>query len=143
MRTVWASLGFAGWLLLAFPLAVGIGRTFRATMAEPSHDRTLTAALPDEERSFAGSQPRASVLIVDDDPGFRTLLRTTIEQSDLVVIEAASAEEATKMTETSPVSYERPSIFCFKQAAPRTETASSASASRPQKNHEARVDLVV
>ena len=95
--TVWASLGFAGWLLLAFPLAVGIGRSFRATMAEPSRGGTLTAAVPDEGRGFGDTQPRASVLIVDDDPGFRTLLRTTIAQSDLAVIEAASAEEAAKL----------------------------------------------
>jgi response regulator RpfG family c-di-GMP phosphodiesterase len=95
--TVWTSLGFAGWLLLAFPLAVGIGRTFRATMAVPSPGANLTAGVPDEGLSVGDSQPRASVLIVDDDPGFRTLLRTTIEQSDLVVIESASAEEAAKM----------------------------------------------
>ena len=95
--TIWTTLGFAGWLLLAFPLAVGIGRTFRATMADPSGGGSLTAGVPDEAPSIADSQPRASVLIVDDDPGFRTLLRTTIEQSDLVVIEAASAEEAGKM----------------------------------------------
>ena len=95
--TVWTSLGFAGWLLLAFPLAVGIGRTFRATMAAPGRAGTLTAAVPDDVRSLDGSQPRASVLIVGDDPRFRTLLRTTIAQSDLVVIEAATTEEAAKM----------------------------------------------
>jgi ribonuclease P protein subunit RPR2 len=94
---LWAPLGFAAWLVLALPLAVGIGRSIRATMAEPSRGGTLTAATADEERSFGGSQPRASVLIVDDDPGLRHLVRTTIAQSDLAVSEAGSAEEAATM----------------------------------------------
>jgi ribonuclease P protein subunit RPR2 len=94
---IWAPLGFAAWLVLALPLAVGIGRSIRATAAGPAHAEILTAAAPEEARASGTWRPRPSVLIVDDDPSFRVLLRTTIAQSDLDVIEAGSAEEAAPM----------------------------------------------
>jgi putative two-component system response regulator len=41
------------------------------------------------------------LLLVDDDPGLRTLLRTTFESYDLVVDEAESAEEAAERVRTA------------------------------------------
>ncbi len=55
-------------------------------------------------RNGAGSRPRnaATVLIVDDDPRLRELIRVHLEYDGMTVIEAATAEEGLRALEADP-----------------------------------------
>jgi response regulator RpfG family c-di-GMP phosphodiesterase len=94
---LWTVLGLLAWLVLSFPLGAGVGRLIRVGSAEPKGKASL-AALSAREPGDTGllsmsvSTPR--VLVVDDDPSLRLLLRTTMAESDLEVREAGSAEQA-------------------------------------------------
>jgi excisionase family DNA binding protein len=55
-------------------------------------------------RNGAGSRPRnaAVVLVVDDDPRLRELIRVNLEYDGMTVIEAASADEGLRAIELEP-----------------------------------------
>jgi putative two-component system response regulator len=53
-------------------------------------------------RNGKGRSQILRILLVDDDPGLRTLLRTTFEVADVDVAEAESADAARRDIETSP-----------------------------------------
>ena len=55
------------------------------------------------------------ILLVDDDPALRTLLRTTFEVADVEVVDAASAEEARREIDRS-----RPSVIVLDVNMPGT-----------------------
>jgi ribonuclease P protein subunit RPR2 len=81
-------------------LSVGIAAAHADVGADGLIERA-SAALAEGRRArprepLRGSLPRTalSVLVVDDDPGLRTLLRVTFEIAELEVTEAATAAEA-------------------------------------------------
>jgi ribonuclease P protein subunit RPR2 len=97
---VWTLVGIFGWLVAALPLGVGVGRAIRIGSAESEGKAELAAlsARPLHEAgvtSLSASIPR--VLVVDDDPSLRLLLRTTMAESHLEVREAGSAEQAASL----------------------------------------------
>ena len=55
-------------------------------------------------RNGAGSRPRnaATVLVVDDDPRLRELIRVNLEYDGMTVIEAGTAEEGLRALEADP-----------------------------------------
>jgi excisionase family DNA binding protein len=55
-------------------------------------------------RNGAGSRPRnaATVLVVDDDPRLRELIRVNLEYDGMTVVEAGSAEEGLRAIEAEP-----------------------------------------
>jgi excisionase family DNA binding protein len=55
-------------------------------------------------RNGAGSRPRnaATVLVVDDDPRLRELIRVNLEYDGMTVIEAGTAEEGLRAIEADP-----------------------------------------
>jgi signal transduction histidine kinase/DNA-binding response OmpR family regulator len=62
-------------------------------------DRSRLLALV---RRFAGHEPQARVLIVDDDPEVRDIVRTTLESSGLKTFQAASGRAAIEWLESHP-----------------------------------------
>lgn len=89
---VWILVGLGVWAIFC----VLVVRTFalmrrfdRAVVVEPQRERAPATA--PEPRQDAG---RRRILIVDDDPGIRLLLRTTLGLDEFVVEEASSAEGA-------------------------------------------------
>src|SRR5207247_7391677 len=62
-----------------------------ATAPQPAAYAELTPTLP-----LAADRRR--ILLVDDDPGLRLLLRTTLTADEFAVEEAVSAEEAAEVT---------------------------------------------
>ena len=95
---LWTVVGIVGWVLVAFPLGAGVGRLIHVAAAEPEGKASLaplssSRPVGDEQLlSVSAGSPR--VLVVDDDPSLRLLLRTTMAESELEVREAASAEQA-------------------------------------------------
>ncbi|HKC22788.1 MAG TPA: HD domain-containing phosphohydrolase [Gaiellaceae bacterium] len=90
---VWILVGLGVWAIFC----VLVVRTFalmrrsdRAVVVEPKQERRAPAAEPELERDVG----RRRILIVDDDPGLRLLLRTTLGLDEFVVEEASSAEGA-------------------------------------------------
>jgi cyclic di-GMP phosphodiesterase len=88
---VWILVGLGVWALVC----VLVVRTFalmrrfdEAVVIEP--ERPVEAAEP----ALQEDAPRRRILIVDDDPGLRLLLRTTLDLDEFVVEEASSAEGA-------------------------------------------------
>jgi signal transduction histidine kinase/DNA-binding response OmpR family regulator len=53
-------------------------------------------------RRFAGHEPQARVLIVDDDPEVRDIVRTTLESSGLKTFQAANGRAAIEWLERNP-----------------------------------------
>jgi signal transduction histidine kinase/DNA-binding response OmpR family regulator len=53
-------------------------------------------------RRFAGNEPQARVLIVDDDPEVRDIVRTTLESSGLKTFQAANGRAAIEWLERHP-----------------------------------------
>jgi CheY-like chemotaxis protein len=53
-------------------------------------------------RRFAGHEPQARVLIVDDDPAVREIVRTTLESSGLKTFQAANGRAALDWLEHHP-----------------------------------------
>ena len=94
---LWTVVGILGWVLVAFPLGAGVGRLIRVGSAEPKGKADLTAlsVRPVTDAALSNVYARSPrVLVVDDDPSLRLLLRTTMAESDLEVREAESAEHA-------------------------------------------------
>jgi ribonuclease P protein subunit RPR2 len=104
---LWTVLGLVAWLLASFPLGIVAGRVIRAGSSEPSRLGILEPVpdlAPREAAPWVTAASRPRVLVVDDDPGLRLLLRTTIAQSGVDVREAESAEEAAAVVATWPPS---------------------------------------
>jgi cyclic di-GMP phosphodiesterase len=91
---VWIVLGVVLWLLFCFFVArsFGLMRKFDETLAE-------ALPVPPDYAAFASAAGtgRRRILLVDDDPGLRLLLRTTLGLDDFVIEEAASAEDAAQI----------------------------------------------
>jgi len=88
---VWVLVGLGVWALVGV-LAVRTFAVLRrfddAVVAKPQQ------AAPAAEPELPPETGRRRILIVDDDPGLRLLLRTTLGLDDFVVEEASSAEGA-------------------------------------------------
>ena len=90
---VWVLVGVAAWLgfcvlvirILAFGARSDEIGTAARVRAEPQ---------PATEPALPVETGRRRILIVDDDPGLRLLLRTTLGLDEFAVEEASSAEEA-------------------------------------------------
>jgi ribonuclease P protein subunit RPR2 len=69
--------------------------------AEPTADANTSAAVTDEERAAPILSDRSlHILVVDDDPNLRALLRTSFEVADIEVDEAHSAQSAAAKIES-------------------------------------------
>jgi response regulator RpfG family c-di-GMP phosphodiesterase len=95
---VWILVGFALWvgfcvlLVRALGMMSALDESDDAEVAERLRD---AAKLTEYTALAAADAPgRRRILLVDDDPGLRLLLRTTLGLDEFVVEEAASAEEA-------------------------------------------------
>jgi response regulator RpfG family c-di-GMP phosphodiesterase len=89
----WVLVGVAAWLgfcvLVVRMLAFGARADIRVPVGE-----VKPRAAPTGEPALPIETGRRRILIVDDDPGLRLLLRTTLGLDEFVVEEASSAEEA-------------------------------------------------
>jgi response regulator RpfG family c-di-GMP phosphodiesterase len=92
----WILIGLGSWLVASAVLGTGVGTVFHwssrsdlegAAPPPPAQRPVAVAAAAPADRPL-------SVLVVDDDPSLRSLLRTTFELADGVVEEAGSADEA-------------------------------------------------
>ena len=99
----WIAIGVAGWLFVSVLAGLRLGRVFarRAprvrTAEQPAGAAPEAPAAPPRPGPVdvapdEGRQRR--VLVVDDDPALRLLLRTTLADDRCAVEEAASAEDA-------------------------------------------------
>jgi response regulator RpfG family c-di-GMP phosphodiesterase len=99
---VWSAIGLVAWMALAIVVSVLFGRV-AAVMSRgerSSLERRFgaAAALIDAAPTWdigSSSRPgRRKILLVDDDPSLRLLLRTTLAAEEYAVEEASTAEEA-------------------------------------------------
>ena len=130
-----AVLGILAWVLLAFPLGAGVGRLIRVGSAEPKGKASLAPLSAAEAgygrlASVSVSSPR--VLVVDDDPSLRLLLRTTMAESDLEVREAGSAEQAATL-----VASWRPSLVILDVGLPGLDGVSFCRQLKEEYEHQA------
>jgi response regulator RpfG family c-di-GMP phosphodiesterase len=90
--SVWILVGIAAWLLFCLFVvrAFALMRRFDEAVIPPELAATREPELPVETG-------RRRILLVDDDPGLRLLLRTTLGLDEFVVEEASSAEEAAQV----------------------------------------------
>jgi ribonuclease P protein subunit RPR2 len=102
---VWLAIGLAAWLLVSAVAALILGRTF-ALLGRQQGVTEPRLRRPEPEQVIAergarllGTQPRR-VLVVDDDPALRLLLRTTLAADEFAVEEAESAEDAAELVRT-------------------------------------------
>src|SRR5579862_2413868 len=101
---LWVALGLAAWALASLPVAFLLARLL-ARKLRPGRWHADDVPAARTERSPAGvADARASdllhrrrVLVVDDDPGLRLLLRTTFSADEFEVEEADSAEQASTL----------------------------------------------
>ncbi|MGH2920655.1 MAG: HD domain-containing phosphohydrolase [Gaiellaceae bacterium] len=95
---LWATLGTICWVIVVALVTTALGR-LRAVEAEQERERdeigTPSGAAANEAEAAARAfgQP-LHLLVVDDDPSLRELLRTTFEVADIEVEEADSARSA-------------------------------------------------
>jgi putative two-component system response regulator len=100
----WVLLGLFAWTLLAILVVAAIARWMRL-MGEGKNGATPALATTPNRRPDAGvarspgspGRERRRILVVDDDPGLRLLLRTTLAADEFAVQEAASAEDAAEI----------------------------------------------
>jgi response regulator RpfG family c-di-GMP phosphodiesterase len=90
---IWLFVGFAGVLVLSIFVARSFGMKRRFDdLVEPG------PPLPEVRRTPPPTPlGRRRILIVDDDPGLRLLLRTTLGLDEFLIEEAGSAEEAAQV----------------------------------------------
>ncbi len=91
---VWSVIGFGAWFAVSLAVALLGGRAM-ARLGRASR-REAEVPAPDPLGSLPGLEvpTRRRLLLVDDDPGLRVLLRTTLAADECAVEETASAEEA-------------------------------------------------
>lgn len=91
----WVLLGFLVWVLVAIVVLrfLAVTRT-SADVSAPALPRQPVEPLDVEMRPRPLAPEGRRILVVDDDPGLRLLLRTTLAADEFVVQEAPSAEEA-------------------------------------------------
>ena len=93
---LWVLVGFLAWVLLSIVVVRFLAATKTGPEAVPArsqqvpHVEVRARRRPPEARQIEGRR----VLVVDDDPGLRLLLQTTLAADEFVVQDAASAEEA-------------------------------------------------
>ena len=101
----WATWSLVGWLAGSFLIGVLFSRA-AARLRSPHEEWTaeelahaLRAEAPRRTDRPARSAPlsRRRILLVDDDPALRLLLRTTLSADECAVEEAGSAEEASEL----------------------------------------------
>ncbi len=96
----WVLVGVALWAVVSVLVALVIGAFIRAGSGVESSERAKALSAAASTRSRRAPAPaapeleRERVLVVDDDPGLRLLLRTTLPASEFDVEEAESAEAA-------------------------------------------------
>jgi response regulator RpfG family c-di-GMP phosphodiesterase len=95
---LWLPVAVLGWLaaMLLVLRFLGLARTFD----EPAAEREAPPIMPESLGLPAGAAApgeRRRILLVDDDPGLRLLLRTTLTADEFAVEEAVSAEEAAEV----------------------------------------------
>ena len=81
------------WVGLSVVVALYLGRLFRMSARE---ERQPLAVAPAPVVRDAPPAPRR-ILVVDDDPGLRMLLRTTLDADDFEVAEAEDAQAASEL----------------------------------------------
>ena len=91
---VWTIIGFGVWFAVSLAVALVAGRGI-AALRRSVHGQPGAEA-PDSFDSLPALEvpTRRRLLLVDDDPGLRLLLRTTLAADECAVEETASAEEA-------------------------------------------------
>jgi ribonuclease P protein subunit RPR2 len=105
----WATLGLLTWAVVACFATLALGRVIQAQEAQPepaAPDRASAwpgvRLVPDEEPEHQPEpawasltpKPGMSILVVDDDPNLRALVRTSFEVADMEVDEAADSAAA-------------------------------------------------
>ena len=95
---VWSVIGFGAWFAVSLAVALLGGRAM-ARLGRASR-REAEVPAPDPLESLPGLEvpTRRRLLLVDDDPGLRVLLRTTLAADECALEETASAEEAADLT---------------------------------------------
>ncbi len=96
----WLLLGLFAWLLASVALSLVLARVIGAVRIEQPEEVVPAEPLEIGELDRAGQEApriaggRLRILLVDDDPLLRLLLRTTLTTDEFEVQEAASAEQA-------------------------------------------------
>lgn len=113
---VWMMWGIA-WVLLAIAVTLYLGQALRRSSRDDLREelalatRVETGAPPDRAGG-ARLRPRR-ILIVDDDPALRMLLRTTLDADDFEVAEAENAQRASELAR-----FWRPTVVLLDVAMP-------------------------
>src|SRR6266540_6190034 len=94
---VWTTVGVLVWLLLTVVVlrVFGLARAFDESQADEHELSDVAQAGETLEPVVVPGRRR--ILVVDDDPGLRLLLRTTLTADEFAVEEAVSAEEAAEI----------------------------------------------
>jgi response regulator RpfG family c-di-GMP phosphodiesterase len=94
----WVLVALGAWVATASVIAVLFGRGAWLMKSQheeqPALEPTLAVSLPAASIWPTGRQ---RILLVDDDPGLRLLLRTTLAADEYAIEEAGSAEEAAEL----------------------------------------------
>src|SRR5690349_4108586 len=91
---VWLVIGIAIWFTLGLLLVLVAARFFRLAAAKPDEPSVWRAPEVPLVPPAAVALDRRRILLVDDDPGLRILLSTTLAADECAIEEAGSAEEA-------------------------------------------------
>jgi cyclic di-GMP phosphodiesterase len=91
---VWLLVGVGAWVLVSVPVALVVARMMGAEEPAALEPESLLASREPELPVETG---RRRILLVDDDPALRLLLRTTLGLDEFAVEEASSAEEAAQV----------------------------------------------
>lgn len=96
---LWGLTGFAAWFVVSIVVGVVLGRVLALNdRGRPTSVGEGRVIAPDRAVKAAwSSEPRLRVMVVDDDPRLRLLLKTTLASEEYAVEEAASAEEAIEL----------------------------------------------
>lgn len=89
----WLTWVLLAWIGLSLVVALYLGRIFRQSARG---ERQPTAETPAPVVREGPASPRR-ILVVDDDPGLRMLLRTTLDADDFEVAEAEDAQTASEL----------------------------------------------
>jgi ammonium transporter, Amt family len=82
---------------ISFESQPGVGSTFTITLPE-----VVTEPAPASDEGPEPHPERATILVIDDDPAARDLLRRTLERDGYGVVLAASGEEGLRLARSQP-----------------------------------------